>query len=275
MVDLYLVLVILFKLDNRGFTDVITWESIFTLVMPSLTVIAVVLCASRISCQNHRFRSILQLTHNCMLPNKENSNKALLLVRAMLSMKFPRMTACGVLHLEPILILSVFGAVLTHRFISSKHNEILTFLKIQLVHEIKKVLSTTAFLLLFSEWSNLYLVLVILFKLDNRGFTDGITWESIFTLVMPSLTVVAVVLCELRISFQNHRFRSILQLTHNCMSPNKEKTNKALQVVRAVLSMKFPCMTPFGVLHLEPVLILSVFGTVLTHRLLVLSIMKY
>ncbi|GIY82035.1 uncharacterized protein CDAR_587841 [Caerostris darwini] len=85
--------------------------------MGSLTVIAVVLCASRNSCQNHRFRSILQLTHNCMLPNKENTNKALQLVRAMLSMKFPRMTACGVLHLEPVLILSVFDSVLTYGFL--------------------------------------------------------------------------------------------------------------------------------------------------------------
>ncbi|GIY76328.1 uncharacterized protein CDAR_446861 [Caerostris darwini] len=145
----------------------------------------------------------------------------------------------------------------------------------KLVHEIEKVLSTTAFLLLFSEWLNLYLVLVILFKLDNRGFTDVITWESIFRLVMGSLTVIAVVLCASRISCQNHRFRSILQLTHTCMLPHKENSNKVLLLVRAMLSMEFPRMTACGVLHLEPVLILSVLGSVLTYGLLVLNITKH
>ncbi|GIX68226.1 uncharacterized protein CEXT_170411 [Caerostris extrusa] len=155
--NLYLVLVILFKLDNRGYTDVITWESIFRLVMGSLTVIAQQGSSTRKGYAEYEVPTYDGLW--CF--------------------------ASGA-SFDPLCVW--FRADL--RIISSKHHETLIF-----VHEIEKVISTTAFLLLFSEWLNLYLVLVIFFKLDNRSFTDVITWESIFTLVMPSLTVIAVVLC--------------------------------------------------------------------------------
>ncbi|GIX84474.1 uncharacterized protein CDAR_607191 [Caerostris darwini] len=105
----------LFKgLENKGLSDVIIWESGFRLVLGSLIIIAIVLCASRISFQIRRFRSILQIIHNGLLRNEDSTFKTLQLIRTMMNMEFPRMTAGGVLDLEPVLILSVFGSVLTY-----------------------------------------------------------------------------------------------------------------------------------------------------------------
>ncbi|GIY40010.1 uncharacterized protein CEXT_176921 [Caerostris extrusa] len=100
------------------------FSALVLLVLGSLIIIAVVLCASRISFQIRRFRSILQIIHNYMLRNEDSTFKTLQLIRTMMNMEFPRMTAGGILDLEPVLILSVFGSVLTYGLLII-HNSLL------------------------------------------------------------------------------------------------------------------------------------------------------
>ncbi|GIY71507.1 uncharacterized protein CDAR_604871 [Caerostris darwini] len=78
-----------------------------------------------------------------------------------------------------------------------------------------------------------------------------------------------------KISFQIRRFRSILQIIHNGLLRNEDSTFKTLQLIRTMMNMEFPRMTAGGVLDLEPVLILSVFGSVLTYGLLVINITQH
>ncbi|GIX68234.1 uncharacterized protein CEXT_170461 [Caerostris extrusa] len=164
--------------------------------------------------------------------------------------------------------------------ISYKYSEIFKLLETynllyKYAQEIEKVFSTTSFLLLFCEWLNFLVVLIIFFKLENKGLSDVIIWESGFRLVLGSLIIIAVVLCASRISFQIRRFRSILQIIHNYLLRNEDSTFKTLQLIRTMMNMEFPRMTAGGILDLEPVLILSVFGSVLTYGLLVINITQH
>ncbi|GIX68239.1 uncharacterized protein CEXT_170491 [Caerostris extrusa] len=100
-------------------------------------------------------------------------------------------------------------------------------------------------------------------------------FSALVLLVLGSLIIIAVVLCASRISFQIRRFRSILQIIHNYMLRNEDSTFKTLQLIRTMMNMEFPRMTAGGILDLEPVLILSVFGSVLTYGLLVINITQH
>ncbi|GIX74674.1 uncharacterized protein CDAR_366231 [Caerostris darwini] len=73
--------------------------------------IGVILCASRISYQVFRVQTSLQVMYN----NKGTVEpKSLQIVKDMLHVKFPEMTAYGMVKLKPALIVSSFGSVLTY-----------------------------------------------------------------------------------------------------------------------------------------------------------------
>ncbi|GIY62960.1 techylectin-5A [Caerostris extrusa] len=73
--------------------------------------VGVILCASRISYQVFRVQNTLQLMYNKI--GTTNSSPVQIL-KNMLDIKFPKMTAYGVLKLTPYLIASSFGSVLTY-----------------------------------------------------------------------------------------------------------------------------------------------------------------
>ncbi|GIY05079.1 uncharacterized protein CDAR_505641 [Caerostris darwini] len=115
--------------------------------------------------------------------------------------------------------------------ISYKYSEIFKLLETynllyKYAHEIEKVFSTTSFLLLFCEWLNFLVVLIIFFKLENKGLSDVIIWESGFRLVLGSLIIIAVVLCASRISSIRRFSSSILQIIHNGLLRNEDSAFK-------------------------------------------------
>ncbi|GIY42380.1 uncharacterized protein CDAR_440041 [Caerostris darwini] len=138
-----------------------------------------------------------------------------------------------------------------------------------LVHEVEKEFSLTNFLILCSQWFNLNTVLFcyILYKGDLLSYSLGsqIIAELIFAIILN----ISVIQCASKISYQVFRVQTTLQLMHN-----KSATTKCshLQIMKNMMDIKFPEMTAYGIVKLNPSLIASSFGSVLTYGLLVINV---
>ncbi|GIY57655.1 uncharacterized protein CEXT_487861 [Caerostris extrusa] len=73
--------------------------------------VGVIMRASRISYQVFRVQTTLQVMYNKVGTAEP---KTLQIVKNMLDIKFPEMTAYGIVKLKPALIVSSFGSVLTY-----------------------------------------------------------------------------------------------------------------------------------------------------------------
>ncbi|GBM20920.1 hypothetical protein AVEN_120549-1 [Araneus ventricosus] len=144
----------------------------------------------------------------------------------------------------------------------------------QLVHSAEQVLSSTSFLLLCSQWLNVYIVLVAFFKMKNESFSYALCWENITRLILGPIIVASVVACASRISLQSHRIRMNMQLIHNFLMKDSDSNHKTIQLVQSMTNTEFPHLTAFKIAELKPGLILTFFGSVLTYGLLVLNIKK-
>ncbi|GIY29792.1 uncharacterized protein CEXT_780231 [Caerostris extrusa] len=82
-------------------------ELIFAVILN----VGVIMSASRISYQVFRVQTTLQVMHNKVGTAEP---KTLQIVKNMLEIKFPEMTAYGIVKLKPALIVSSFGSVLTY-----------------------------------------------------------------------------------------------------------------------------------------------------------------
>ncbi|GFQ88852.1 uncharacterized protein TNCT_251861 [Trichonephila clavata] len=140
--------------------------------------------------------------------------------------------------------------------------------------EIEKTLSSTAFLLLCSQWVNLFVILVTFVVLDFNSFSTVHIWECIPRVILVPMIIVGVVLCGARVSSQTHRIQIGMQLIHNNLECDFETNWKTIQLVKSIMATNFPKMTAFGVFTIKPALIISILGSVLTYGLLVLSIKK-
>ncbi|GBN09875.1 hypothetical protein AVEN_31845-1 [Araneus ventricosus] len=140
----------------------------------------------------------------------------------------------------------------------------------KMAHDVEKLLSSTSFLLLCSQWLNLYVVLVTYVMVDNKSFTTVHTWECIPRLILAPLTITILVFCASRVSSQVYKMRNHLRSIYNNLDYNIE----TLHLVKKMIKTEVPQMTACSILSLKPVLILSLFGSVLTYGLLVLSIRK-
>ncbi|KAF8773451.1 hypothetical protein HNY73_016115 [Argiope bruennichi] len=112
--DIYLVLVTSFKIDNSSFSSALYWENIVRLTFGSLIVIGVVSCASVIPSRVCEIKKCLQLILNSLLRDVPKNYENIQLVSSMINTEFPQMTACGVAELKPTLILTYFGSLLTY-----------------------------------------------------------------------------------------------------------------------------------------------------------------
>ncbi|GFV68631.1 uncharacterized protein TNCV_2274941 [Trichonephila clavipes] len=112
--NLCVVLILFTVLDSNSFSYVHTWECIPRLFLDPLIIVAVVLCGSRISSQIHRILTSLHLVYYALGYDMENNRETMKLVKNIIKVDFPQMTALGVLTIKPVLILSTFGSVLTY-----------------------------------------------------------------------------------------------------------------------------------------------------------------
>ncbi|GIY19096.1 uncharacterized protein CDAR_126811 [Caerostris darwini] len=139
----------------------------------------------------------------------------------------------------------------------------------ELVHEVERELSLTTFLLLCSQWFNLNTVLLsyILGEITSISQVAGIITELISAITF----IVGVILCASRISSQVSRVQTTLQLIYN-KSGTLKYNHISLRCVKNMMDIKFPEMTAYGILQLNPALIASPFSSALTYGLLVLNI---
>ncbi|KAF8777230.1 hypothetical protein HNY73_014139 [Argiope bruennichi] len=112
--NVYLVLVTFFKVENETFSSALYWESVSRLFIGPLSISGVVLCASSIASQVRKIRVSLQMIHSSLLYEADKNHKTLQLVTSMMNTEFPQMTAYGILELKPSLILASLGSVLTY-----------------------------------------------------------------------------------------------------------------------------------------------------------------
>ncbi|GBN09869.1 Techylectin-5A, partial [Araneus ventricosus] len=121
----FVVLVSFFKIENESFSCALYWENIVRLVQGFLINTGVVLCASKISSEVGRVKKRLQLILYSLMNDAENNHEDIQLVKSMMSVEFPSMTAYGILELKPSLVLTCFGSVLT-----SVSNKLFLFLSL-------------------------------------------------------------------------------------------------------------------------------------------------
>ncbi|GIY19091.1 uncharacterized protein CDAR_126771 [Caerostris darwini] len=139
----------------------------------------------------------------------------------------------------------------------------------ELVHEVERELSLTTFLLLCSQWFNLNTVLVSYILVHDMSISFDV--EMMAELIFAVSFIIGVILCASRISSQVSRVQTTLQLIYNKTGIFK-CNHMCLQIVKNMLDIKFPEMTAYGVLQLNPALIVSAFSSALTYGLLVLNI---
>ncbi|GBM43986.1 hypothetical protein AVEN_187588-1 [Araneus ventricosus] len=112
--NIYLVLVTFFKIDNNSFSTALYWENIVRLTFGPLIVTGVIICASIIPSHLCEIKKCLQLILNSLMKNIRENNGTVQLVSSMINTEFPQMTACGVAELKPVLILTSLGSLLTY-----------------------------------------------------------------------------------------------------------------------------------------------------------------
>ncbi|GFY49723.1 uncharacterized protein TNIN_153441 [Trichonephila inaurata madagascariensis] len=142
----------------------------------------------------------------------------------------------------------------------------------RLIRNLEQVFSTIAFLLLCSQTLSMYIALSTYFATDAKAFTASLQWQSV-----PAMTVVPVCLISMavyasKISKEIETMQGNLQDIYNSSVRDLESNRKSLQIVRAMLNTKFPCLTAGSVFELKLGLILSVFGSLFTYGLLVINI---
>ncbi|GBM01916.1 hypothetical protein AVEN_269530-1 [Araneus ventricosus] len=160
---------------------------------------------------------------------------------------------------------------------NSHHNEILNLFEFycmlyKVAHKIERAISLTTFLLLCCQWLNTYIVLVSFFKMHSASYTSTMYWESAYRLILSLLILVGIVLCACKISSHIQGIGKKLQLKLNTLESNAEGNHKSLQLVQTMLNMKFPQITAYGITVLNPSLILSFYGSILTYGLLMLNL---
>ncbi|GBM41346.1 hypothetical protein AVEN_241498-1 [Araneus ventricosus] len=159
----------------------------------------------------------------------------------------------------------------------SHHNEIFKLFEFygmlyKVAHKIERVISSTTFLLLCSQWLNTYIALLSFFKIKSVSYTSALYWESVCRLILGLLILVGIVPCTYKISSHIQEIRKKLQIKLNTLHGNAEGNPKSLQFVQTMLNMKFPQMTAYGITDLNPALILAFYGSILTYGLLILNL---
>ncbi|GFT38902.1 uncharacterized protein NPIL_85951 [Nephila pilipes] len=103
---------IIFKF--RDVHSTVVWHTFSALILTPACLIGVILCASKISGQIRLIHTNRQLLYYTLVNESKIDKKILLLVRTMLRIEFPEMTAGNITGLRRKLILSIAGALFTY-----------------------------------------------------------------------------------------------------------------------------------------------------------------
>ncbi|GFU34085.1 uncharacterized protein NPIL_103921 [Nephila pilipes] len=142
----------------------------------------------------------------------------------------------------------------------------------ELAHATEKALSPISLLIFSSQCLFMYISLAycIVFQFKDRYF--AILWYVISSSVLPLFSVVGVILCASKISEEIVLIRTNLQLLYNTWVNESNADNKILLLMRTMITTKFPIMTVGNIMDLKLGLIFSLFGSLFTYGLLILSV---
>ncbi|GFU10535.1 uncharacterized protein NPIL_102841 [Nephila pilipes] len=142
----------------------------------------------------------------------------------------------------------------------------------ELAHATEKALSPISLLIFSSQCLFMYISLAycIVFQFKDRYF--AILWYVISSSVLPLFSVVGVILCASKISEEIVLIRTNLQLLYNTWVNESDADNKILLLMRTMITTKFPNMTAGNIMDLKLGLIFSLFGSLFTYGLLILSV---
>ncbi|GIY62586.1 hypothetical protein CDAR_596341 [Caerostris darwini] len=106
-------------------------------------------------------------------------------------------------------------------------------------------------------------------EIDGDLLSYSLACLMITELIFAVILNIGVILCASRISYRVFRVQTTLQVMHNKVGTAEPKT---LQIVKNMIDIKFSEMTAYGIVKLNPALIVSSFGSVLTYGLLVINV---
>lgn len=128
MLSMYVALAFFMNSSGKMPTASVIWVTIPSLTVIPLSVIIFTLSASRIGAKIKEVQFTLQSIHNIWISRDKIDLQSLEIVKSMMGISFPTISAYGIVELKPGLILSVFGSLFTYGLlvqnIVPKHKEI-------------------------------------------------------------------------------------------------------------------------------------------------------
>ncbi|GFV68635.1 uncharacterized protein TNCV_2274981 [Trichonephila clavipes] len=142
----------------------------------------------------------------------------------------------------------------------------------KLSRSLEQAFSTIVFLLLCSQTLSMYIALSSYFATDAKAFTATLKWQSVPAMTVVPVGLISVAMYASKISKEVETMQENLQDLYNSSVVDVEPCRETLQIIRAMMNTKFPCLTAGSVFELKRGLILSVFGSLFTYGLLVINI---
>ncbi|KAF8773136.1 hypothetical protein HNY73_015820 [Argiope bruennichi] len=138
--------------------------------------------------------------------------------------------------------------------------------------DIENTLSPIALILLFCQILSMYIALAsfVLFNFNSAPISIKWQWIPAVTLIPASL--IGINLCASKISSQIGSIQANLQSIRSNLFRRSKVHERTITLLGMMMETKFSTMTAGGILELRRELILSVFGSLFTYGLLIISI---
>ncbi|GBN99017.1 hypothetical protein AVEN_69208-1 [Araneus ventricosus] len=247
----------------------------------SIPVIAAALCAAWISTDE-----VMKNCYGFFLPLEDNFAAVLLRFCVLLLVFtsqhiFPNSAAmiCSIMYYKFSDLFSVFyeelqdlrGECINYYLMYSKMKQ--HSLLFRVAYQLQDATSVICFLFLCSRMALMYFTLAT-FMLQREGISPANAWEMMPVMVATPLSIICVTLCCWRITTK----------IKNCVTSLEEiQTDKALEgkiqketfrCLESMLSKRFPLFSACNIASLDPKLNFTVFGSLFTYGLLLLSLEK-
>lgn len=138
--------------------------------------------------------------------------------------------------------------------------------------DIEKIFSSTSLLLIFSQIFCMYVGLFAFIIIPNEYMFKSTLMECVPSVTLAPVALISIVVSASKISTQSGRIRKVLQLVYNNYIEKADVEKETKVLLKAMLNTTFPTMTAYGLMELKPGLTLSIFGSLMTYALLILSV---
>lgn len=138
--------------------------------------------------------------------------------------------------------------------------------------DIEKIFSSTSLLIICSQIFCMYVGLFAFIIVPNKYMFKSTLMECVPSVSLAPVALISVVVSASKISKQSGRIRELLQLMYNNYIENAAIEKETKILLKAMLNTTFPTMTTYGLMELKPGLTLSIFGSLFTYALLILSV---